>query len=45
MPLAPVLAFALLSEVPKPQVLLGGVVIFAAVIWSQRRSAAPVVQG
>lgn len=39
MPLAPVLAFALLSEVPKPKVLLGGVVIFAAVIWSQRRRA------
>lgn len=45
MPLAPVLAFALLSEVPKLQVLLGGAVIFASVIWSQRRSAAPVVQG
>lgn len=40
MPLAPVLAFALLSEVPKPQVLLGGAVIFLAVIWSQRRQKA-----
>lgn len=35
MPLAPVLAFVLLSETPTLAVLFGGVVILLAVIWSQ----------
>ena len=40
MPLAPILAFAVLAEMPKPQVLAGGAVIFVAVVWSQRRKPA-----
>lgn len=35
-PLAPVLAFLVLSEVPAKATVLGGIVIFTAVIWSQR---------
>jgi hypothetical protein len=27
-----------LSEMPGPRVVLGGIVIFVAVLWSQRRS-------
>lgn len=37
MPIAPVLAFFVLSELPTPTVVLGGLIIFFAVIWSQRR--------
>lgn len=39
MPLAPVLAFFLLSEMPTPSTILGGVIIFVAVVWSQKRNA------
>lgn len=35
MPMAPVLALAVLGEVPNAPVLLGGGIIFAAVLWSQ----------
>ncbi len=38
-PLAPVLAYFILREVPSWEVLVGGVVILLAVIWSQRRSS------
>lgn len=38
MPLAPILAYLILSEMPGPRVVLGGIVIFVAVLWSQRRS-------
>lgn len=38
MPLAPILAYVILSETPGPRVMLGRLVIFAAVIWSQRRA-------
>lgn len=43
MPLAPILAYLVLTERPSVEVLLGGVVIFGAVMWSQiggRRPAA-----
>lgn len=36
MPLAPVFAFLILAEVPTSTVLAGGLIIFAAVVWSQR---------
>ena len=36
-PLAPVWAFLLLSEVPTPQAMAGGVIILVALIWSQVR--------
>lgn len=39
MPLAPLLAFVVLSERPTTQVLLGGLIILCAVLWSQRRKA------
>jgi len=35
-PLAPALAFLLLQEVPAKSTVLGGIVIFLVVIWSQR---------
>ena len=35
MPLAPVLAFLILSEVPLGSTVVGGAIIFLAVIWSQ----------
>lgn len=37
MPLAPILAFLVLSEPPTLPVLTGGLIIFLAVIWSQSR--------
>lgn len=37
MPLAPILALLILSEVPTPAMLLGGAIILAAVVWSQRQ--------
>lgn len=36
MPLAPILALVVLTQVPSGQTVLGGIVILAAVIWSQR---------
>ncbi|WP_114287842.1 DMT family transporter [Candidatus Halocynthiibacter alkanivorans] len=36
-PLAPILAWAVLSEIPSLRILGGGAVIFLAVIWSQPR--------
>jgi drug/metabolite transporter (DMT)-like permease len=39
MPLAPVLAFLILSEVPTSSAILGGAIIFLAVVWSQRLNA------
>lgn len=36
-PLAPALAFLVLSEIPAKTTMLGGIVIFASVIWSQRK--------
>lgn len=36
MPIAPVLAFLVLSEVPSSSVILGGAIIFLAVVWSQK---------
>jgi drug/metabolite transporter (DMT)-like permease len=36
-PLAPILAWAVLSEIPSLRILGGGAVIFLAVIWSQTR--------
>jgi drug/metabolite transporter (DMT)-like permease len=41
MPLAPVLAFSILAERPSLEVVTGGAVIFAAVLWSQK----PKVRG
>lgn len=38
MPLAPLLAFLVLSEVPTSQTLLGGAIILAAILWSQRQT-------
>lgn len=35
MPLAPVLAWAILAETPSPQVIAGGAIIGTAVLWSQ----------
>ena len=37
-PLAPVLAYFILRELPSWQVLVGGAIILLSVIWSQRRS-------
>ncbi len=34
-PLAPILAFFILSEVPSWQILTGGAIIFISVVWSQ----------
>lgn len=39
MPLAPILAFLILAEAPTWLVTFGGLIILAAVIWSQRRGA------
>ncbi|SFS43911.1 EamA domain-containing membrane protein RarD [Sulfitobacter marinus] len=39
MPLAPVLAFLVLSEVPTSPAIIGGSIIFLAVVWSQKRNA------
>lgn len=39
MPLAPALAFLVLSEVPTRSAMFGGLIIFVAVIWSQRWQA------
>lgn len=39
-PLAPLLAFLILSERPSADMVLGGCVIFTAVLWSQRSTAA-----
>ncbi|MFC6639387.1 EamA family transporter [Sulfitobacter sp. JBTF-M27] len=41
MPLAPMLAFAILAERPSLEVVTGGAVVFAAVLWSQK----PKVRG
>ena len=35
-PLAPIWAFLLLSQVPSTMTIFGGVIIFTAVVWSQR---------
>lgn len=35
--LAPILALLILSEVPTPQAIVGGVIILCAVLWSQAR--------
>ena len=35
-PLAPVLAYLVLKEVPSSEMMIGGCIIFAAVLWSQR---------
>jgi drug/metabolite transporter (DMT)-like permease len=40
MPLAPILALLILSEVPTPQAIIGGVIILCAVLWSQTRKGA-----
>ena len=37
MPLAPVLAFLVLAEVPTSSTIVGGTIIFLAVVWSQKR--------
>ena len=37
MPFAPILALLILSEVPTPQAIVGGVIILCAVLWSQTR--------
>ncbi len=42
MPMAPVLALVVLGEVPQTPAMLGGGVIFAAVLWSQRPPRARV---
>ncbi len=39
MPLAPILALWILSETPSVETVLGGALILAAVLWSQRRSS------
>jgi len=39
MPLAPVLAFLVLSEVPTSPAIIGGSIIFLAGVWSQKRNA------
>lgn len=39
MPLAPVLAFLVLAEIPTSAALFGGVIIFVAVVWSQRKKS------
>jgi len=39
MPLAPILAFLVLSEVPTLSVLAGGLIIFLSVLWSQSQTA------
>ncbi len=38
-PLAPILAYFILREVPSWQVLVGGVIILLSVVWSQRRQS------
>lgn len=38
-PLAPIFAFVILSEVPAQLTLLGGAIVFAAVLWSQMVNA------
>ncbi|MDA8586923.1 DMT family transporter, partial [Rhodobacteraceae bacterium] len=37
MPLAPILAYLVLAEVPTFSAILGGAIIFVAVVWSQRQ--------
>lgn len=39
MPLAPILAFFVLAELPTRSAILGGAIIFIAVLWSQRQKA------
>lgn len=40
MPLAPILALLVLSEVPTAQALIGGMIILGAILWSQTRKGA-----
>lgn len=43
MPMAPLLALLILSETPASTTLIGGSIIFGAVLWSQRRVGARAV--
>lgn len=39
MPLAPILALLILSEVPTLQAIVGGIIILCAILWSQTRNS------
>ncbi len=44
-PLAPMLAWVILTERPAVQTIIGGMIIFSAVVWSQTRRTAAISAG